>query len=173
MRYFLIGYKSSGKTTLGKKLANKLNMQFIDLDEYIEDKENKSIPELYTNLGEKKFREMEGKALNDIVEKDHLVISTGGGTPCHCDNMNIMQSKGITIYLKIAEDVLVHRLKIAASNNRPIVKGKTKEEIQKYVNDLKTKCEHHYTRADYIIEGRNLNVHDILNVIQPGAYSKE
>ena len=164
MRYFLIGYKTSGKTTLGKELAQHLKMKFIDLDEFIEQEQNSSIPEIYTSLGEEKFRTLEWKALKKIVEEDNVVVSTGGGAPCFCDNMNIMQTYGETIYLRIDEDILLERLKVAAKS-RPIVMGKSEEELREYVSNLKKNCEHHYTQAKHIVSGRLLKVSDILNVI--------
>ena len=166
MRYFIIGYKSSGKTTLGEQLAKKLNMKFIDLDQYIEKRKLKSIPEIYTELGDEKFRGLEWKMLKEIVKEDNIIVSTGGGTPCHCDNMNIMQSYGEIIYVKVDEDILVSRLKIAVSKNRPIVKNKSEEELKEFVKNLKKNCEHHYLQAHHIIEGRNINVNDVVELLQ-------
>jgi len=171
MRYFLIGYKSSGKTTLGKQLAAKLNMKFIDLDIYIEEKEKRSIPELYSELGDENFRVLEWKMLKEIVKEDDVIVSTGGGTPCYCDNMNIMQTSGEIIYIRVDDDILVNRLKIAVSKNRPIVKNKSEKELKEYVTDLRNKCEHHYLQAHHIIEGRNINVNDIIYLLQLKQHS--
>ena len=164
MRYFLIGYKSSGKTTLGKQLAEKLNLSFIDLDDVIEEMEGKSVPEIYTLKGEEKFRHKEWKALNKVIENNNVVVSTGGGAPCHCDNMNLMLEHGKVIYLKVNDEVLVKRLAIAAKD-RPIVRGKSEEELHQYVSDLKNRCEHHYMRAKCIVEGGDLTVEDIIEKI--------
>ena len=98
MRIFIIGYKSSGKTTLGKQLAKRLNMKFIDLDHVIEEREAVSIPELYEKIGDDEFRKKEWEALLEIVKQDNLVISTGGGAPCHCDNMTLMEKFGEVLY---------------------------------------------------------------------------
>ena len=68
MRYFIIGYKNCGKTTIGKKLASRLNMEFIDLDELIEEKEGKTVPEIYLAIGDDGFRVKEWKALNEIIK---------------------------------------------------------------------------------------------------------
>lgn len=152
MRYFVIGFKNSGKTTFGRELAQHLGIGFIDLDEYIESSEGKSIPEIYMRLGEEGFRRLEWKALKQIVNHDNLVISTGGGAPCHCDNMNLMEQYGDAIYLKVSDELLVSRLK-KASEDRPIVRGKTEEELRQYVADLRHRCEHHYLRARYIVDG--------------------
>jgi shikimate kinase len=155
MRYFVIGFKNSGKTTFGKMLAQRLHLGFLDLDGYIEQNEGKSIPDIYTRLGDEGFRRLEWKALKEVVNRmDNLVISTGGGVPCHCDNMSLMEQYGKVIYLKVSSETLVERLKHAASN-RPIVMGKTKEELRNYVSDLREKCEHLYLRAQYIVDGEN------------------
>lgn len=150
MRYFIIGFKNSGKTTFGHKLADYLGMGFIDLDEYMESKEHMSIPDLYSQLGEEKFRRTEWKALKEVVQHDNVVIATGGGVPCNCDNMNLMEKYGEVIYLNVSNETLVGRLSKAVKD-RPIVMGKNVDELREYVNDLRKKCEHHYKRAKYII----------------------
>lgn len=152
MRYFIIGFKNSGKTTFGRQLARRLNFEFTDLDEYIEETKGKSIPEIYTAYGEEAFRRLEWKALKEVVKNDNIVISTGGGAPCNCDNMNLMEKYGDVIYLKVGDETLVSRLKKAAKD-RPIVKGKSEEELRQYITDLRNRCEHHYLRAKHIVDG--------------------
>jgi shikimate kinase len=161
MRYFIIGFKNSGKTTFGRMLANELGLGFIDLDEYMEKREGISIPEIYTRLGEEGFRRLEWKALKEVVKQDNLVISTGGGAPCHCDNMSLIEQYGDAIYLNVTDETLVNRL-MDAAKVRPIVLGKTKEELRRYVADLRNKCEHHYRRARYIVDGERLEMEEIL-----------
>jgi shikimate kinase len=161
LRYFIIGFKSSGKTTLGKKLARRLNMEFIDLDEVIERREGKTVPELYTEVGDEGFRIKEWEALKETVRKDNMVVSLGGGAPCHCDNMNLMERKGEVIYIRLDNDTLVSRLK-AAVRDRPIVLNKSDAELREYVEDLKSRCEHHYLRAKYIIDGKDLSFDQLL-----------
>jgi shikimate kinase len=161
MRYFIIGFKNSGKTTFGRELAKRLQLDFIDLDEFIERQQNKSIPEIYSRLGEDKFRKLEWKALQEVVHAANIVISTGGGAPCHCDNMTLMESYGDVVYLKVSDNTLVNRLKLA-TGDRPIVKGKTTEELRQYVTALREKCEHHYLRAKYIVDGDNLDMESVI-----------
>jgi shikimate kinase len=161
VRYFIIGFKNSGKTTFGRKLARMLNLDFIDLDEYIEEKEGRSIPEIYTSIGDETFRTMEWKSLKELVKKDNIVVSTGGGVPCHCNNMNLMEKYGEVIYLNVNDETLVNRLKRAV-HDRPIVKGKTEEELRSYIADLRSRCEHHYKRAKYIVDGENINLPALL-----------
>ena len=170
MRYFLIGYKSSGKSTIGKKLAKRLSLGFVDLDDVIEQHEGKAIPQLYSELGETEFRNREWEALLEVVKKDNVVIALGGGAPCHCDNMNLIEKYGDVIYLRLDNDTLVSRLK-KATRDRPIVLNKSDEELRHYVTDIRDRCEHHYLRAKYIVEAKDLTVDRILNVIQAAGGS--
>ncbi len=164
MRLFIIGYKSSGKTTIGKQLAHRLEMDFIDLDEWIERMEGRTVPEIFSEEGEEEFRNIEWKALKQVVKKDNIVVSTGGGAPCHCDNMNLMEKYGDVLYLRLDTDTLVSRLK-SATKDRPIVRGKNEYELREYVTDLKKRCEHHYTRAKYIIDGRDIKPEKIIELL--------
>lgn len=161
MRYFVIGFKNSGKTTFGRKLAKMLDLGFTDLDEYIEEKEGKTIPDIYTRLGDDAFRRLEWKALKTLVKTDNIVVSTGGGAPCHCNNMSLMEEYGDVIYLEVTNETLVNRLKKSAKD-RPIVKGKTEEELRLFVAELRNRCEHHYKRAKFIVDGEHLNMNDLI-----------
>ena len=80
-RIFLIGYMGSGKTTLGRALAPALDLQFIDLDHYIEQRYRKTIAQLFAESGEEGFREIERRILHEVGEFENVIISTGGGTP--------------------------------------------------------------------------------------------
>jgi len=165
MRYFVIGFKNCGKTTFGRALALRLGLGFVDLDDFIEEKEQKSVPEIYTRLGEEGFRRLEWKALKEVIKRDNLVISTGGGAPCHCDNMNLMEQYGEVIYLNVPDDTLVKRLKKAAKD-RPIVLGKNEEELREYVAALRHRCEHHYKRATYIVDGDTLEIDKFAEILK-------
>ena len=165
MRIFIIGFKNSGKTTAGRKLAKQLNMDFIDLDEYIETKTGRSIPDIFTAEGEEEFRNIEWESLVEISKKDDIIISTGGGAPCWCDNMNLMLKKGETIYLQLDNDTLISRLKKATAD-RPIVKDKDDNELREYVSHLKQNCEHHYLRAKHIVDGKNLKMNELAEYVR-------
>lgn len=164
MRYFIIGYKNCGKTTMGRKLAHKLNLKFIDLDEEIEKREGKTIPVIYTEMGEEKFRVVEWEVLLDVVKLDNIVVALGGGAPCHCDNMNLLRKKGDVIYLKVDNETLVERLQSAALT-RPIVLNKSREELISYVREMRTRCEHFYTSARYIVDGKNISVDELAGIL--------
>jgi len=164
VRYFIIGYKSSGKTTIGKKLAGSLKLKFIDLDDIIEKREGKSVPELYIQEGDTASRIKEWEALEEMVKEDNLVVSTGGGAACHCNNMDLMEKHGEVIYLSLDNDTLVSRLKVS-TKDRPIVLNKSDEQLRQYVSELRDKCEHHYQRAKYIIDVKNHTIESIIKVL--------
>lgn len=161
MRIYLIGFKNSGKTTAGKKLAKKLSLDFLDLDELIERNDGRTVPELYSQDGEEVFREKERVALHQTARMEDVVVSTGGGVPRFFDNMDFMKKQGTTIYLKLDEETLVGRLKVAAKN-RPVLKGKTPEQVREYVQDLLNNHEHHYLRANLIVDAKNLAPDDLV-----------
>lgn len=98
IRIFLTGYMGAGKTTLGKAFARELNIPFIDLDWYIEERLHKSIRELFIERGEASFRELERTMLHEVAEFENVIISTGGGTPCFFDNMEYMNEHGQTVF---------------------------------------------------------------------------
>lgn len=101
VRIFLTGYMGAGKTTLGKAFARKLNIPFIDLDWYIEERFHKTVGELFTERGEAGFRELERNMLHEVAEFENVVISTGGGAPCFYDNMEFMNRTGKTVFLNV------------------------------------------------------------------------
>ncbi|MGM0503394.1 MAG: shikimate kinase [Bacteroidota bacterium] len=166
MRIFLIGFMASGKSTIGKKLANKLNLPFVDLDSYIEEKWNTTIRILMYEKGENEFREIEKEALVEVVDKfNEAVISTGGGTPCYFDNMQTMQNNGMTIYIEVDVDTLVHRL-IYSKKDRPLIWGKSKEDLTVYAEELLSKRKSYYEQAGYKVNGMNLNVNTLVDLIK-------
>lgn len=139
-------------------------MDFIDLDEHIEHMTGRTVPEIYSEHGDEEFRNIEWRALKDIIQQDNVVVSTGGGVPCHCDNMNLMEKYGEVIYLRLDNDTLVNRLEKATAD-RPIVKNKTRGELYRYIEDLKHQCEHHYLRAKFIVEGKDLTVDNLIRLL--------
>lgn len=133
MRLFIIGYMASGKTTFGKALSSRLNAPFIDLDEYIEGKTGKTISEIFAEKGEEGFRQLEKDLLIEATtENENIIMACGGGTPCHFDNMEFLNKNGITVFLETSADVLVERLQ-SENDKRPLVAGKTDDEIRQKV----------------------------------------
>lgn len=132
MTIFLIGYMASGKTTLGRALAGKTGRTFIDLDFYIEQRFRTSVPEIFAREGEKRFREIERAMLHEAGEFCDAVVACGGGTPCHFDNMEYMNSRGVTVLLEATPGRIVKRL-LAARGKRPIVEKYSSEELPQFI----------------------------------------
>ena len=147
-RILLIGFMAAGKTTLGKALARDLGLQFIDLDHYIENRYHSTVSQLFADRGEEGFRQIERNMLHEVTEFEDVIIATGGGTPCFYDNMEYMNSKGITVFLQASVDVIYTRLTIARVQ-RPLVKGKTTDELRQYIADMLEMRSPYYTRAHH------------------------
>lgn len=147
-RILLIGFMAAGKTTLGKALARDLGLQFIDLDHYIENRYHSTVSQLFADRGEEGFRQIERNMLHEVTEFEDVIIATGGGTPCFYDNMEYMNSKGITVFLQASVNVIYTRLTIARVQ-RPLVKGKTADELRQYIADMLEMRSPYYTRAHH------------------------
>ncbi len=166
MLVFLIGFMGCGKSTLGKKIANKLNWQYIDLDIYIEKTKNRTIDEIFRNEGKIKFRTYEHEVLLEIIKsEDNFIISTGGGTPCYHDNMQIMNDNGITIYLKSGFGLLFYRLR-NSKKQRPLIVNKTDPELQSFILKTLAKREKYYKRSKYTFEIKTIQLSAVINAIE-------
>lgn len=155
-RIFLVGYMGVGKTTLGRELAKSLNLTFIDLDQFIENRYNKTVAQLFAELGENKFREIENLVLKEVSTFEDVVISTGGGTPCFFDNIDTMLSMGQTIYLKTDIPVLFKRLNLCKAK-RPLLKDKNDQELFQFISDNIKKRHPFYVKSHDIIHLKEFN----------------
>ncbi|TYA52507.1 shikimate kinase [Formosa maritima] len=158
MKIILIGYMASGKSLIGNDLAHVLNVKFIDLDHYIENKEGKTIQKIFSEKGEIFFRKIENKYLNDILNSESsLVLSLGGGTPCFSNNLEIIKGcfKSKSIYLNVSVHELSKRL-IVEKENRPLVKYvQTEEDMLEFVGKHLFERLPYYNQVDIIINGNN------------------
>lgn len=145
-RIFLVGYMGSGKTTLGHALAKELNIQFVDLDSYIEERLCKSISQIFAEKGESGFREIERRLLSEVGEFEDVVISTGGGTPCFFDNIDYMNNQGATVFLDVPVERLFIRLSIARKK-RPLIMGKSDDELRSFIIEQLEKRMPYYSKA--------------------------
>lgn len=141
----------AGKTTVGRELAKLMSLQFIDLDHFVENRYNKTISQLFADVGEEKFREIENKALKEICNFEDVIISTGGGSPCFFDNMEIMNTSGITVYLKADPVALSKRLN-KCKDKRPLIKQKNEEELLDFIITNLEKRDSFYYQAKIISE---------------------
>jgi len=166
MLIFLIGFMASGKTTVGKKLANKLDLPFIDLDAYIEEKNNTTIRSIMYNEGQEVFREMERDALDQIIGKfKSAVISTGGGTPYYFNNMEKMKKAGETVYIEVDVPTLVGRL-LNSKKDRPLIWGKSEKDLTIYAKELLSRRQKLYNQSKYKVNGKNLKAGAIVEVLR-------
>ncbi|MEO8761040.1 MAG: shikimate kinase [Bacteroidia bacterium] len=150
MIVFLIGMPACGKTSIGKRLAKKIQFNFIDLDKYLSVQENKSVVEIFNQHGEVFFRELETKYLKEISETNaNTIISVGGGTPCYHNNIQFMFSVGKVFYLETAVETLFLRLKESAE--RPLFAGLIDDEMKNKVKLLLQQREDFYLQAHYKI----------------------
>ena len=155
-RIILIGYMGAGKTTIGHALAKNLGVQFYDLDWYIEMRFHKTVAQIFEERGEEGFREIERNMLHEVAEFENVIISCGGGTPCFFDNMDYMNSLCDTIYLKASAEILAAHLKMGKVV-RPLILGKSEEELTDYIQGMLDQREPYYMKAKHIINVDLLN----------------
>ncbi|MDI3544701.1 MAG: shikimate dehydrogenase [Rikenellaceae bacterium] len=149
----LIGMSGAGKTTVGKLLAKKMNYEFIDLDDLIEKKENKSISQIFADEGEEFFRQLETKMLTELINNDKIVISTGGGIIKNEKNRKFLKNNFFNIFLNVSIDEALERLQ--QNENRPLLIGNSKD---KWQNLYDKRLLLYYQTADYIVNADKNNV---------------
>ncbi len=145
----LVGFPGAGKSTIGRKLADKLNMIFIDLDLYIEEKYHTAIPLLFQKYGESAFRTLEYAALQEVLSTENAVIAMGGGTPCYGNAMELINAHAHSIYLKLTEDQLVDHL-LHSKKKRPLTNHLNEPELREYVRKTLAVREPFYLQAKEI-----------------------
>ena len=150
-RIFLIGYMGAGKTTVGKVLAERLGLSFIDLDFYVEGRFHKTIPQLFAERGEAGFRELERRMLREVAEFEDVLVSCGGGTPCFFDNMDFMNRAGRTVYLKVSVGELANRLE-CCKTTRPVLEGRTGEALRTFIAESLSRREPFYEKASVVFD---------------------
>lgn len=152
---FLVGFTAVGKTTIGRRLAQHLGLQFVDADEYLERKYHSTIGGMMDGCGIEKFRKREKVILIEISLLQDTIIATGGGMPIWEDNMDLMLQRGTVIYLEASVAALTQRL-ILVRDSRPTVAGLDNEGIRKHVEQLLPKRAPVYERAHQTISAENL-----------------
>lgn len=149
----------AGKTTVGRILAKELGLQFYDLDWYIETRFCKKVSDIFAAEGEEGFRKKERAMLHEVAEFENVVIALGGGAPCFFDNMEYINNQGDTVYLKGTPEVLYQHLQMA-KGKRPLLEGKTKEELKEYIQESLEKREPFYSQAKNIYNIRLMGTQD-------------
>lgn len=153
-----------GKTTLGRGLAKSIGYDFIDLDRFIENKNFKTIAQIFENYGEAGFREKEGMALEEVCEYSNIVLATGGGTPCFGRNMELMNDRGLTVFINISPQELASRL-IKSKTPRPLINGLNEKDILHFVNKKLDERRTFYEQAQIAIEHNSPKVQMLIDAI--------
>ena len=141
-----------GKSTWGRKLARISKLPFIDLDEKIVEETGMSIGSYFAEYGEAAFRQVESDVLKSVSSSEAAVISTGGGAPCYYDNMEWMNQTGITVYLELPAGVLLSRLVGKEGTKRPLLAGKTNDEILSFIEDKLAERKPFYEQAEVVVD---------------------
>lgn len=153
----------AGKTTMGKSLAQVMGLEFIDLDNWIEARQHKTIKEIFAEVGEEGFRKLERAGLEEVSTYENVILSLGGGTPCFFDNMEVVNRAGTSVYLKPSEEVLLKRL-IKGKHKRPLLADKSDDEILQVIREQLAWREPYYLKANITFEASHLeNKADIIH----------
>ena len=167
MKIVLLGYMASGKSTIGREISKKLDMKFIDLDDYISKREKSSISEIFKVKGEIYFRRIESFYLSEILNsKDSIILSLGGGTPCYSNNMElILNSEASSIYIKAGIKTLVSRL-TAEKNKRPLVAELEDDKLVEFVAKHLFERRFFYEQASMTVNTEDKSTEEITTEIR-------
>jgi len=150
-KIFVLGFMGCGKSTIGKALAKKLEMKFVDLDSVIEVRNGRTVAEIFSLQGEEAFRNMESQTLNLAQGISSLVISLGGGTPCYKDNISTIVNSGISFYLELSAERLADRL-FKEKEHRPLIKEpNSRTELITFIKEKLAKRKHFYRQASHVV----------------------
>lgn len=165
MKISLIGYMGSGKSTLGPKLALLSGLDYYDLDAEIEKHTGYTITETIFNKGELYFRKVERQKLEEILQKDNFVLSTGGGTPCYYDNIDLINKSSLSVYLQYGVPKLFERL-AGNSKQRPLIAHLEGEPLREYIGKHLFERSAYYEKATLIINGSKMSEDEIIEEIK-------
>lgn len=162
---FLIGYMGCGKTTLGMALAQCMGVPFIDLDDYIEERCEATVKEIFARVGEQGFREIERKCLDEVaLQAQGAIVACGGGTPCQPGNMELMNRVGLTIWLTTSAERIASRLALPEQKaKRPLIAAMDDSEILDYVKSHLAQREPHYSQAQLTFDSTLLESVEEIN----------
>ncbi|MBS9462570.1 shikimate kinase [Flagellimonas sp. 389] len=167
MKVVLVGYMASGKSSIGRLLAKELSMEFIDLDEYIEEQLGKSIATVFSQKGEIYFRKKEHEMLTKVLNNNKsIVLSTGGGTPCYANNMEtILKKSDHSIYLQLSVPSLVDRIQ-NEKEKRPLVKDISNSELPEFIGKHLFERRQFYAQAKHTVDSADKGVVELTSEIK-------
>jgi shikimate kinase len=166
MVIFLIGYAGSGKSSMGKRLARRLGLRLIDTDKVVEQNEGASVADIFYFGGESYFRSAERRAVEQVVtENEECIIATGGGLPVWEDNMEWLNSHGVTIYLKREAESILRRLSAYGREKRPMFRGKSDKELLAFMKQQMGEREVFYCRAHHTVDCSAISDDEVENCV--------
>ncbi|WP_461532993.1 shikimate kinase [Sinomicrobium sp.] len=162
----LIGYMGSGKSAVGRELAEKLSLKFVDLDDFIEEKEEKSISSIFSEKGEIYFRKAESRYMEILLTNaEDTVVALGGGTPCYGRNTDVLLELTANVfYLKASVGELVKRLS-REKQHRPLLQRLSEEELEDFIRKHLFERNAYYLRAPHIVEVDGKTISEIVDDI--------
>ena len=166
MKIILVGYMGSGKSAVGKALAEHTDLPFVDLDDYIEVEIGMPIPEIFREKGEIFFRKMEHGFLKRVLSSgDDLILATGGGTPCYSGNMDLLlKATPHVFYLQMSVPALTQRLAME-KEHRPMISHLNTEDLQEYIGKHLFERREFYSRAPHTIACDGKGIEEVANLI--------
>ncbi len=167
-KIFLIGIMGSGKTYWAQRLAERLQWNWIDLDQQIEKATGMTVRDIFATEGEAYFRLKEKETLHQFASVENIIIATGGGTPCFHHNMQWMNENGAAIWLNVDSLVLTERLK-RGRHRRPLISHLNDEEIHQFIINKIKEREPYYSQAGHHISGNEIVLEDFTNIINADA----
>jgi len=156
-RIVLVGFPGTGKSTVGKVLARKMGLQFLDSDQEFESHYRTSISIFLQKFGEELFRKYENEILQKLLQEDNIVLATGGGTPCFHDAMSLINEKATSVYVKLSKESLFIRL-TQAKKRRPLVEKSNPEELKDYIENALKVREPIYQQAHIVAKGESIDI---------------
>ena len=163
MIVFLVGYAGSGKSSLGKRLARRLGVRFVDTDKLVEQSEGASIADIFHNEGEEYFRIAERRAVESLANEGvDLVVATGGGLPTWRDNMEWLVRSGVTVYLRRTPEQILSRLSDYGREKRPMFRGKSDEELLQFMHEQMALREPYYAKAQIAVDCSVMSDDDVV-----------
>ncbi|BFT73222.1 shikimate kinase [Paenibacillus sp. P36] len=155
----LVGFMGTGKSTVGKKLAERLGWQFQDSDAVLEDEQQTSIADLFRQYGEVHFRTLESKTLESLLAQRGQIVATGGGAVLAEENRACMLRNGFVVALKASPETIIHR--VSADINRPLLQGNLEERVHTLLEQRKSA----YDFAHVMIDTTELTTDQIVDLI--------
>jgi shikimate kinase len=164
-RIYIVGYMGAGKTTAARRLAQRMGWEVVDTDALFEEKYKISVNDFFNKYDEPLYRKLESEVLKATESLDHVVVSTGGGTACFFDNMDWMNQHGLTVFLRISPQAAVDRV-IHSRHKRPLVEGKSEEELTEFVNQHYASRLPFYEQARITAKSEDFDIESLMKAIK-------